>query len=138
MINPNVADKSGTGNLEAKVRELVGEAISRARKAGKSRADIAREMADSLDCSVTEDMLYEFTRSLQPRRELRFPAGWVPAFCGATGDWSLAVFVCSEEMRSDLEIGKWARESRWILERVRAEIPRLPKPKSPPSLKRKR
>jgi len=114
----------GTPFVEKVVRRLLWEGL---KSAAKPRTEIARRMTEILGRPVTSGMLADFIRSPHKKRAPRFPAAWVPAFCAATGKYELALFPLPEHMRRDIAVGQWVRESTWILERVRAEIPKLPK-----------
>jgi hypothetical protein len=71
-------------NDEALVREVISEAIKRS---GKSREQIAEEMARSLARPVTARMITAFTS--ETKEQHRWPGAWDRAFCAAVGDTRL-------------------------------------------------
>jgi hypothetical protein len=132
---PQVSSPLGTPAVENQLRKVLWKSI---KSSGVPRDEITKLMTRTLGRSVTPTMLADFIRSPRGKRGFRFPAAWVPAFCAATGNYELALFLLPEQMKHDLEVGQWARESRWVLERVRAKVADAPKPKSRPGLRRKR
>lgn len=64
-------------------------------------------MSAELGCDVTPVMLKEFTRNPTRKRNVRFPAAWVPAFCNATGNDDLQRFLLNPQLIAALELGEW-------------------------------
>lgn len=86
------------------MRKILSAAI---KASGKKRDEIAAQMAAELKREVTASMLRDFTRSATRKRNVRFPAAWVPAFCNATNNDDLLRFLLSPELAAALELGEW-------------------------------
>lgn len=119
MPVPNIARRDGMVPVETQVRRIIGEAMQ-----GKNRNEIALRMGELLDRPVPVHTLADFTRNPTKRRHIRFPVAWVPAFCEATGNESLQLFVLSAENQEMLRLGKWLTQSGWVLEKVNIKFGR--------------
>jgi hypothetical protein len=120
-------------DIDTKFRSLLDAVLMRCRKMrGKDRRQVARELAEilgrldsPLKRVVTESMLNEFTRSIQPGRESHFPAAWLRSFCEVTADDELARFVLPEHLRGALALGEAVLESDSSLRRAVEELGKL-------------
>jgi len=121
----------GTFEADSQVRKIVAEMLETARKNGKDRAQVAKEMDDALGRDVTPVMLSEFTRfPVQPReqnaekpkkrkRYVSLPASWVPALSAATGSDKLVRHLMDSRNRELLELAeKQHLKFDWALDRV--------------------
>lgn len=104
MEAPKKRPHSGTTEPERAVRRILSDAI---RRSSKNRQQIAEAMANELGRPITASMLGDFTRNSNLRRNVRFPAAWVPAFCRAAGSDGLQRYLLSEELLAALELGEW-------------------------------
>jgi hypothetical protein len=84
----------------------------------KPREQIAREMSQVLGMIgppgrvVTPTMLADFTRNGTKKRQVRFPAAWVPAFCEVVGDDSLRHEFMGDQLNRRCEVGRQVLSSR--------------------------
>jgi hypothetical protein len=99
---PIVQRKDGTVPVEDEVRRLLRDAM---KDSGKPREQIAGEMSQLIGRTVTASMLADFSRNGTKKRQVRFPAAWVPAFCEITGDDSLRYHLMTERQRVSREVG---------------------------------
>ena len=119
-------------------RSLLADVIRRCRQIhGKDRKQIALELNDRLGRvatdqqgnpsrrSVTESMLNDFTRNIQPGRESHFPAAWVPAICEVLENDELARHLLPERLQGVIALGEQVLQSRSMLERAGAELAKL-------------
>jgi len=122
---------------DEELQKLVLEIIKRCRKEhGKGNLQrIADAMTPLVGRTVTASMLHSFTRS--DRREVRFPASWIRAFCAATEDDALARAVLPDHLRATLEIGENVRQAAGSLDKARELVAKLQGP-SPSRKARKR
>jgi hypothetical protein len=98
---------------EDRVRNILREGMKRSRK---QRDEIAREMTEVLGRVVTSSMLADFSRNATKKRHVRFPAAWVSAFCGPTGDDSLRHFLMGDQLNRCCEVGYQVLNSRDLWE----------------------
>ena len=78
----------GSLNLQQKVKETLTVAL---KSAPYKRWEVAGRMSDYIGVEITESMLNAWTAE---SKELhRFPLEYLPAFCWATGNYSLADVV---------------------------------------------
>lgn len=96
------------------IRRLVDAAIL---CSGMSRDQIADELTKQVGEPVTSMMLFGWTS--ESKKRLRFPAGFVSAFCEITGDDQLQRFVIGPRLRrllslAEAEVEKllWERRKR--------------------------
>ena len=121
----------GTFEADSQVRKIVAEMLDTARKNGKDRAQVAKEMDDALGRDVTPVMLAEFTRIPLQRRDqngekpksrkryVSLPTAWVPALSAATGSDKLVRHLMDPRNRGLLELAeKQHLKFDWALERV--------------------
>ena len=113
MALPIIQRKDGTVPAEDEVRRILREGMKRSRK---EREEIAREMTEALGRTVTATMLADFTRNGTKKRQVRFPAAWVPAFCEVVGDNSLQHDLMGDQLNRCCEIGRQVLNSRDIWE----------------------
>lgn len=119
---PILPRKDGTLAADNRVRQVLREAI---KSSGKTLDEIAPTMSELLGRTVTPSMLADFTRNGTRKRQVRFPAGWVSAFCKAVGNNKLALAVMGEELRGVVELRE--EQVKWLVDSLRTE---LLKPKS--------
>lgn len=121
----------GTYEADSDVRKIIAEMLVTARKKGKDRAQIAKEMTDTLGRDVTPAMLAEFTRSaVQPRegngekargqkRYLSLPAPWVRALSVATGSDKLVRYLMDGSNLALLDLAERQHlEFDWVIDRL--------------------
>jgi hypothetical protein len=121
----------GTYEADCQVRKIIADMLEAARKHGKDRAQVAKEMTDALGRDVTAAMLAEFTRiplqrgdqsGEKPHRRKRYvslPTPWVPALSAATGSNKLVRHLMDSRNRELLELAeKQHLKFDWVLERV--------------------
>jgi hypothetical protein len=121
----------GTFEADSEVRKIVAEMLETARKNGKDRAQVAKEMEDALGRDVTPVMLAEFTRIPLQRGEqngeklkrrkryVSLPTPWVPALSAATGSDKLVRHLMDSRNRGLLELAERQHlKFDWALERV--------------------
>ena len=116
---PTDRENSGT-TPDSALRQLLTNAIKRS---GKSRAQIADQMAAELGARVTEAMLNDFTS--QRKSAARFPAAFVQAFCRAVGSTSLQRSLLDHESLDLIEVGKHVMECNDIVRQVQSLLERL-------------
>jgi hypothetical protein len=109
--------KDGTVPADNRVREVLREAI---KSSGKTRDEIASKMNDLLGRTITASMLADFTRNGTRKRQVRFPAGWVSAFCQSVGSNELALVTMGVELRGVVELRE--EQVKWLAESLRAEL----------------
>lgn len=122
MTNPTPQRKDGTVPVEDEVRRILREAMKRS---GKRRDEIARQMTEALRRLVTGSMLADFTRNGTKKRQVRFPAGWVCAFCEVVGDDALQRHLMGERLRQLLELGERVSNLGSVLGKMQDELARL-------------
>lgn len=88
------------------IREAIKKAI---RASGKSRQQIASELAARLGRSVTVRMLDDFTAPSKERS--RFPASWIAAFCDITSNRALQRLLVDPEIDAALKVIEFARQT---------------------------
>ena len=71
-------------NVDARLRGAVSEAL---RRCPLSRYQVAASMSEMMGVEVTRYQLDSWTA--ETKRDHRFPAAYLPAFCLATGDWDV-------------------------------------------------
>lgn len=114
---PILQRKDGTLPADNRVREVLREAI---KSSGKTRDEIAPKMSDLLGRTVTPSMLADFTRNGTRKRQVRFPAGWVSAFCQSVGSNELALVTMGAELRGVVELRE--EQVKWLADSLRAEL----------------
>src|SRR5208337_167534 len=114
---PILQRKDGTVPADNRVREVLRETI---KFSGKTRDEIAPKMTELLGRTVTASMLADFTRNGTHKRQVRFPAGWVSAFCQSVGNNELALATMGAELRGVLELRE--EQVKWLAESLRAEL----------------
>jgi hypothetical protein len=119
---PILQRKDGTVPAEDDLRHVLREAMKRSRK---ERDQIVGHMTLALGRTVTGSMLADFTRNASKKRQVRFPAAWVSAFCEATGDDELARFIMGPRLRELVELGERVSSMAWVLEKIRGLLERL-------------
>ncbi len=119
------SDEQITGiSPDAALRQLLSDAIKRS---GKSRPQIAEEMARVLSVRVTEAMLNDFT---SPRKSAaRFPAAFVRAFCEAVGSNRLQRLLLDEQSLQLIEVGEHVVGCRRTLERAQELVEQISAPR---------
>jgi len=122
MALPILQRKDGTLPADDGVRKVLRNAIKSSKK---GRDEIAAKMSDLLGHAITTSMLADFTRNGTRRRQVRFPAGWVSAFCQSVGSNELALATMGAELRGVMELRE--EQVKWLAESLRAE---MLKPKS--------
>ena len=91
---------------DLKVRKTIRQAI---RASGKSRSQIADELAARLGRPVSDRMLDDFAA---PSKEgSRFQAAWVAAFCEVTNDRRLQRLLVDPEIDAALKVIEFARQA---------------------------
>lgn len=121
----------GTYEADRQMRKIITEMLDAARKNGKDRATVAKEMDEALGRSVTPAMLAEFTRSaVQPRegngekaqgqkRYLSLPAPWVRALSTATGSDKLVRYLMDGSNLALLELAERQHlKFEWVIDRL--------------------
>ena len=110
-------DSPNSRNLAAEpvkaIRRLVDAAIL---CSGMSRDQIADELTKQVGEPVTSMMLFGWTS--ESKKRIRFPAGFVLAFCEITGDDQLQRFVMGPRLRRLLSLGE-AEVEKLLCERRR-------------------
>ncbi len=81
----------GSMNDDALVREIITDAVKRS---GKSREQIAEEMARTLGLTVTARMITAFTS--ESKQLHRWPGAWDRSFCVAVND--VRLLFCRVEL----------------------------------------
>jgi hypothetical protein len=114
---PIVGRKDGTVPADNHVRKVLREAI---KSSGKGRAEIAPKMSKLLGRTITPSMLADFTRNGTRKRQVRFPAGWVAAFCQSVGSNELALVTMGEELRGIVELRE--EQVKWLANSLRVEL----------------
>jgi len=116
--------KDGMIRPEDEVRRLLRRSM---KESSSDRAVIAQRMTELLGRPITLSMLADFTRNarLKKKRQVRFPAAWIPAFCTVTGDDELQRHLLSDRLRSLLAIGEGIEESEKGLEKAETELQKL-------------
>ncbi len=79
-------------------------------------------MSVLLSRTITTSMLADFTRNGTRKRQVRFPAGWVSAFCESAGRNDLALAIMGAELRGIVELRE--EQVKWIAKSLRTEIGR--------------
>lgn len=121
----------GTYEADSLVRKIIAEMLEIARKNGKDRAQVAKEMTEALGRDVTPAMLAEFTRSAaqpsaqnvgkSPRRKryLSLPTPWVPALSAATGSDKLVRHLMDQPNLDLLVLAKHQHlRFEWVMDRL--------------------
>jgi len=106
-------------SAERHFRELVAKSLNQCRRV-KDRHRVTSELNTLTNLGITKRMLDDWASP--GKKGLRFPASLVKAFCQVTGDDTLALAVIPEPLKDQLAVGKWAVESRWILDKISVEI----------------
>lgn len=119
---PILQRKDGTVRVEDNVRDMLRQAM---KESGKPREQIAREMSEALGRRVTASMLADFSRNGTKKRQVRFPAAWVPVLCEATGCDDLRFFLLGQELRKTFDLGERVTNMRWALDKARTELAKL-------------
>jgi hypothetical protein len=114
---PILQRKDGTLPADNRVREALRKAI---KSSGKTRDEIAHKMSELLGRTVTASMLADFSRNGTRKRQVRFPAGWVGAFCQSVGNNELALATMGAELRGIVELRE--EQVKWLAESLRAEL----------------
>lgn len=109
MTLPIIQRSDGTVACEVEVRRILREAM---KGSGKQRHEIAREMAEVLGRTLTASILADFSRNATKKRQVRFPAAWVPALCEVTGDDSLQRYLMGERLKQRCKVGEDVLNSR--------------------------
>ncbi len=120
---PILQRKDGTVPDDNRAREALREAI---KSSGKTRDEIALKMSELLGHTVTTSMLADFTRNGTRKRQVRFPLGWLDAFCQSAGNKELALATMGAELRGIVELRE--EQVKWLAESLRAELLK-PKPR---------
>lgn len=128
---PKMGHWIGTYEADCQVRAIIADMLETARKNGKDRTQVAREMTDMLGRDVTPVMLAEFTRSAaelkeengeKPRKHKRYlslPAPWVPSLSAATGSDKLVRYLMDSRNRELLELAERQHlKFDWTLQRL--------------------
>lgn len=119
MAAPLFNSISGTPEIERTVRSVLSDAMKGCRKSsGNRREEIARVMSELLSRKVTASMLRDFTRNATKKRQVRFPAAWVPAFCKAADNDSLIRHLLTDNLRSYVKVGQDVLNSRDMWEAI--------------------
>ncbi len=114
-------DKLPTQDINGILRHTLRRLL---RKSNKSSATVAEELSRALGRNVSLSALNKWAGEFSIG--WRLPADAVPALGEILHDDALQRQLLSEKMKEALEIGEWVVGSRWILERVKAEIPKPP------------
>jgi hypothetical protein len=120
-------------HAENNVRHLLRDEMGRS---AKGREVIACKMSEILGRTITRSMLADFTRNATRKRQVRFPAGWVSAFCEAVGSDELALSVIGPELRGIIELRE--EQINWLAKSLRAELLKPKRRGSKPKGKRTR
>jgi hypothetical protein len=96
---------------------------------GKDRDEIAAKMSDLLGRTITASMLADFTRNGTRKRQVRFPAGWVSAFCESVDSNELALVAMGAELRGVVELRD--EQVAWLAKSLLAEIQRTNRQRHP-------
>ena len=107
------------------IRSVVKAVLTRCKRSGKGRKQIAHEMSRVLGHDVTVTTLADFTRESQSPRRSRFPAAWVRAFSKVTGDDTLARVLLPEHLQTKLTAGEKVLEEVAKLDEARAAVAKL-------------
>jgi hypothetical protein len=97
---PQNANKIGN-QYDGQLRRLITRVIH---NCPKKRVVLAEEMSKLLGFTVTVHMLNDFT--CQGKKQSRFPAAFIAAFCEATSDDSLHRFAAGERLSKMIRIGE--------------------------------
>ena len=124
MSVPILQRKDGTVPAEDEVRKVLRNAMS-----GKDRDEIAAKMSDLLGRTITASMLADFTRNGTRKRQVRFPAGWVSAFCESVVSNELALVAMGAELRGVVELRD--EQVAWLAKSLLAEIQRTNRQRHP-------
>ena len=124
MSVPILQRKDVTVPAEDEVRKVLRNAIS-----GKDRDEIAAKMSDLLGRTITASMLSDFTRNGTRKRQVRFPAGWVSAFCESVDSNELALVAMGAELRGVVELRD--EQVAWLAKSLLAEIQRTNRQRHP-------
>ena len=90
---------------EDRIRGLIGKAIRRCKKGWKQ---VALELSEPVEATITESMLHEFTRARRPDKNTKklYPSEWIPALARITGSHELEQYALCEDCRRALAVGK--------------------------------
>lgn len=84
-------DKPDLTNIFIELRKIVSKALSTCQK---SRWHIAADISEMTGIEITKAMLDAYTA--ESKREHRFPAFIIPAFCIAIGNFDLMDYLCEK------------------------------------------
>ncbi len=123
---PILERKDGTLEVDNEVRRILRAVIKAAKTPSrKKQKEIALALTGELGRTVEPYMLADFTRNGTRRRQVRFPASFVPAFCKVTGNEALQLYVLSPEQRTALELGRRHSEFAWVFGKLKRELEQI-------------
>jgi hypothetical protein len=150
---PKMGHWIGTYEADSQVRKIIAEMLETAKRNGKDRAQVAKDMSDALGRDVTPVMLAEFTRlAFQPReqngekpkrrkRYVSLPTPLVPALSAATGSDKLIRYLMDAPNLELLELAERQHlKFDWVIDRLERLYSRIQnlKAREPRKQRRKR
>lgn len=116
--------KDGTVPVEDELRRILRDVMKRS---SKERPVIAQAMTEALGRTITPSMLGDFTRNARvcKKRQVRFPAAWVPALYQATGNDELQRWLAGPHLRALIELGERVCSTASILREIQDNIVKL-------------